>query len=117
MTLSGSRSQILVTGGAGYIGGCLVKGLVAFGHHVRVLDSLLYGDAGIRAAIGHPRLEMIVGDIRGQKTVRRSLEGVGTVVHLAALVGDPACALLPDLAVAVNQDATGLLLELAEASD
>ena len=56
--------RVLVTGGAGYVGSHLVRKLLARGHRVRVLDSFLYGDQGLAELAGHPRLELIEGDIR-----------------------------------------------------
>src|SRR5262245_3103354 len=91
----GKRSQgaILVTGGAGYIGSILVRQLLDRGYRVRVLDRLLYGDSAIRDLSGNPRLEMVVGDFRDRAVVARCVTGVDAVLHLGAIVGDPACAI------------------------
>ncbi len=72
--------QILVTGGAGYIGTRLSNSLVRAGHRVRVLDVLLYGGQGLR-----PEVDLRRGDLRMRSDVTRALEGVDVVFHLATL--------------------------------
>jgi dTDP-L-rhamnose 4-epimerase len=81
--------DVLVTGGAGFIGSHLADRLLADGHTVRALDSL---DAqvhaeGKRPAYLDPNVELVAGDVRDREAVRRALDGVDTVVHLAAAVG------------------------------
>jgi dTDP-L-rhamnose 4-epimerase len=81
--------SILVTGGAGFIGSHLVDDLLEHGYDVRVLDSLVgqvHGEAE-RPEYLHPDAELQVGDVRDPDAVRRALEGVDAVVHLAARVG------------------------------
>jgi nucleoside-diphosphate-sugar epimerase len=107
----------LVTGGAGYVGSILVADLLASGRRVRALDSLLHGGVpSLLGAFGDDRFEFVAADVRDRDAVRGALEGVGEVVHLAAVVGDPACSRDPDVARAVNLDATLALLEDAEAA-
>ena len=102
--------NILVTGGAGYIGSTLVPVLLADGHRVRVLDNLLYGGRSLLGGWSHPGFEFRRGDIRDSDAVRAALEGIDAVVHLAAIVGDPACARQPELARSINLDASLALL-------
>jgi len=103
--------DILVTGGAGYIGSTLVPMLLADGHRVRVIDSLLHGGASLLGVWPHPQFEFMRGDIRDAETIRSAVSGMNAVVHLAAIVGDPACARQPALTQAVNLDASLALLE------
>ena len=103
--------NILVTGGAGYIGSSLVPLLLADGHRVRVFDSLLYGGESMLGVWLHPAFELIHGDIRDGNAVRAAVVGMDAVVHLAAIVGDPACARQPDQARAVNLEASISLVE------
>jgi len=108
-----STAPVLVTGAAGYIGSILVRRLLDLGHRVRVLDRLMYGDDAIRDILSHPRLEMIVADFRDRIVVARAVAGVGAIVHLGAIVGDPACALDEDLTVSTNLEATCIIADAA----
>ena len=102
----------LVTGGAGYVGSVLVSELIARGRRVRVLDSLVHGATpSLLWAWGSDRFEFIRGDVRDQQARRAALSDAEAVVHLAAVVGDPACAQAPELALSVNTKASHELLE------
>jgi len=96
----------LVTGGSGYIGALLVRELLDAQHEVRVLDSLLHGQQDIAAEQQRAGVEVIRADIRDADARRRALAGVDAVVHLAAIVGDPACGRDPELSDEVNVQAT-----------
>ena len=101
----------LVTGGAGYVGSVLVRRLVEAGHTVRVLDSFLHG--ATPDAIGVEGVELVRGDVRDPDARAAALAGAKDVVHLAAIVGDPACTREPDEARTVNLDATRTLVREA----
>jgi nucleoside-diphosphate-sugar epimerase len=106
--------KILVTGGAGYVGSTLVPMLLAAGHEVLVLDSLMYGGGGILPLFGLEGFDFIRGDVTDAATLKRALRGRDAVIHLAAIVGYPACKRDPDVAVKVNLEATRLLNALRE---
>ena len=107
--------RTLVTGGAGYIGSILVDELLARGGVVRVLDSLLHGSVpSLLGVWGHERFEFVRGDVRDAAARSRALADVDAIVHLAAIVGDPACSRQPELAREVNVEATRSLLRDAE---
>jgi nucleoside-diphosphate-sugar epimerase len=113
-TLAPHPQWVLVVGGAGYIGSLLVERLLGKGYHVRVLDSLLYGDEPLRPVRNHPAFELIVGDCRNIQDVVKAVNGVESVVHLAAIVGDPACNQDRDSALETNYAATRMLIEIAK---
>ena len=106
----------LVTGGSGYIGALLVGELLEAGHEVRVLDSLLHGQEDIAAEQENAGVLVVRGDIRDSDARGRALDGVESVVHLAAIVGDPACALDPKVSDDVNVKATESLVADAAAA-
>ena len=105
--------KILVSGGAGYIGSVLVRLLIEKGYHVRVIDSLNFGGEPIIDLLNHERFEFVKGDVRNEGDVRKSLQGIYAVAHLAAIVGDPACAKFSDDARTTNIDGTKLLYTIA----
>jgi nucleoside-diphosphate-sugar epimerase len=102
-------ARILVTGGSGYVGAPVVEELLERGDEVRVLDVLLHGQRELAGRLEELGAEVREADIRDERARREALEGVDAVVHLAAIVGDPACARDPKLAQAVNVDATRAL--------
>ena len=103
-------TETLVTGGSGYIGSLLVRELQEAGHEVRVLDSLLHGQEDIAAEQEQAGVKVVRGDIRDAGARERALAGADAVVHLAAIVGDPACALDPAVSDEVNVKATEALV-------
>jgi nucleoside-diphosphate-sugar epimerase len=89
--------------------------LLESGDSVRVLDSLMYGDRSLSWLKRHSALEFVHGDIRDTRLLRDAVRGVDGIVHLAAIVGDPACARNRSVALAVNQQASSDLLSAARA--
>jgi dTDP-L-rhamnose 4-epimerase len=84
------NAQVLITGGAGFIGSHLADALLRRGYRVRALDCLsqqVHGEGARRPAYLDPEVELIVGDVRDRDAVRRALDGVDAVFHLAAAVG------------------------------
>ena len=96
--------NVLVTGGAGYVGSVLVPKLLASGHRVTVLDLYLYGEDVFDAVRGDPRLIEIKGDIRDASAVEKALDGCNAVIHLACISNDPSFELNPDLGKSINYD-------------
>ncbi len=108
--------NILVTGGAGYLGSTLVNLLAITGAQIRVLDSLLHKIQPLEPVLRHPNLEFIEGDIRDHVALSAALKDIEAVVHLAAIVGDPACSRNPEEARDINLLGSRLLLEQARRS-
>jgi nucleoside-diphosphate-sugar epimerase len=106
--------RVLVTGGAGYLGSTLVAELLEGGHEVRALDALLHGGRSLLGVWSRPGFSFVKGDVRDAATLEAAVSGIDAIVHLAAIVGDPACARQPDLARAVNRDASLALIDVAE---
>ena len=107
---------VLVTGGAGYVGAALVEQLLESGRPVRVLDVLLHDQDEVAVRLEELGAEVRRGNIRDEAARRSALEGAGALVHLAAIVGDPACARDPELAQAVNVDATRAIADEARSA-
>lgn len=110
----GRNNHVLVVGGAGYIGSLLSEKLIQHGYKVRVLDALLYGREPLRAVENHPNFELMMGDCRNMQDVVRAVQGVGAIVDLAAIVGDPACEQDRAAALEINYGATRMMIEVAK---
>nr|HPH00362.1 SDR family oxidoreductase [Tenuifilaceae bacterium] len=105
--------KVLVTGGAGYIGSVLVRQLLEHNYRVVVLDSLMYGGESLLDLFNNNNFDFVKGDIRREEDIAMAMKGVDFVVHLAAIVGDPACAKQPELAKSTNLDGSKLLYSIA----
>jgi len=101
--------RILVTGGAGYLGSVLCERLLDAGHHVTVLDSLLYQQNSLFHLCANPRFEFVHGDARDNSVVGVLAKDADALIPLAAIVGAPACDRDPLLARSVNLEAIRLL--------
>ena len=106
--------KVLVTGGAGYIGSVLVRQLLNKGFAVRVLDSLKFGGEALYDVMLHPNFEFMKGDVCNSKDVKKALEDIDAIAHLAAIVGDPACEKFSEEANATNWNGSVDLFDAAE---
>jgi nucleoside-diphosphate-sugar epimerase len=106
--------EVLVTGGAGYVGAVLVPKLLAAGYRVRVLDLFLFGSDVFDCVADNPHLLQIKGDIRGDDVVRRAVDGCDAVIHLACISNDPSFELDPELGRSINFDAFEPLVRLSK---
>lgn len=103
--------RVLVTGGAGYVGSTLVPMLLEQGHRVRVLDSLRFGGHGLLPCCQNRSFDLIRGDLGDDDAIKKALDGMEAVIHLAAIVGYPACKKEPHVALATNVEGTRTLLK------
>ena len=106
-------ANVLVTGGAGYIGSVLVPDLLSDGHEVTVLDNFMYKQNSLASSCIHPHLKMVVGDIRDQALIKRLVAENEIIFPLAAIVGAPACNRDATAAESINLDAALNLISVA----
>jgi nucleoside-diphosphate-sugar epimerase len=104
--------NVLVTGGAGYLGSTLVPALLSRGLAVTVLDNFSMHQDSLLACCGDPLFSVIRGDCRDESVLKQALEMADLIVPLAAIVGAPACESDKTNARSVNLDAVRLLLKL-----
>ena len=104
--------NILVTGGAGYIGSILLQRLLDRGHSVTVLDNFMFGQTSLNHLCHYSALNIINGDVRNEALVKNLLANADVIIPLAALVGAPLCSKDPIGASSINHDSIMLLLSL-----
>ena len=108
--------KILVTGAAGYIGSVLTRQLLNKGYKVRGLDILNFGGESLIGVYNNPNFEFINGDVRKKEDLEKSIDGIDAVVHLAAIVGDPACSKQPEIAEETNWIASKMFFDMCNNS-
>lgn len=102
--------NILVPGGAGYVGAVLVPKLLEKGYKVKVIDLYIYGDV----LNPHPNLIEIKGDVRDRALLEKEMPGIDVVIHLACISNDPSYELNPELSRSINYDAFIPFVEIAK---
>lgn len=108
------HGPVLVIGGAGYIGSHTVDLLLRQGQKVRVLDRLMYGAEPLRDFLSHPNFQLIQGDSTEITKLTLAMKDASAVVHLAGLVGDPACAVDTEFTRHTNIIATRMAKDVAQ---
>ena len=104
--------NILVTGGAGYLGSTMVPDLLKAGHKVTVLDNFMFQQASLNHICNDPNFSIVKGDIRIKSVMQPLLKNADIVIPLAALVGAPLCTLDPVGATTINHDAISMMIGL-----
>lgn len=104
--------NILVTGGAGYLGSTMVPDLLQAGHRVTVLDNFMFKQASLNHVCSNANFDVVKGDIRIESTIAPLIKKADIIIPLAALVGAPLCNVDPVGASTTNHDAIMLMLKL-----
>jgi len=104
--------NILITGGAGFVGSVLVPMLLREGFDVTVIDNLMYHQNSLLGNALYKNFNFIFGDIRDEAIMKSAIRQADVIIHLAAIVGEPACRLYPDLAKSVNLQASKIINNL-----
>ncbi len=104
--------NILITGGAGYLGSTMVPDLLSAGHKVTVLDNFMFNQATLNHNCYHPNFSVVRGDVRIESTMIPLMKKADVIIPLAALVGAPLCTADPVGATTINHDAISLMLRL-----
>ena len=102
------KGTVLITGGVGYVGYHVADLLYQDGFNVKILDLLIYGFEP------DSRYDFVLGDVRNSNDVKKAMEGVDYVVHLAALSNDPSVDLSPDKGIEINYNSTKLVASIAK---
>ena len=107
-------NNILVTGGAGYLGSIMVPELLKAGHKVTVLDNFMYGQNSLAHVCHEPNFNAVRGDVRTKDKIAPLLKDAEIIIPLAALVGAPLCDSSPIEAKTVNHDSMLALFDIVE---
>ncbi|MEZ5358028.1 MAG: NAD-dependent epimerase/dehydratase family protein [Candidatus Zixiibacteriota bacterium] len=105
------KRRVLIIGGAGYVGSVMTRYLLRRGYHVSVLDNLMCGYDALRELDNHPAYQFYKGDARNIQDLLTAMNDIDSVIHLAAIVGDPACALDPRATIDINYESCKLLVD------
>ena len=97
-------TNVLITGGAGYLGSVLTEVLLNKGYRVTVLDNLIYKQTSVAPFSHHPNFNFVLGDVTNESTLKPLVESHDVIIPLAAIVGMPACKSQPELTVKVNYE-------------
>ena len=104
-------TNILVTGGAGYVGSALVPYLLSKDYKITVIDLMIYGENVLEK---NKNLRIIKGDIRDLKLLQKEIPSHDIIIHLACISNDPSFELNPTLGKSINLDAFAPLVEISK---
>ena len=103
--------NILVTGGAGYLGSIMVPDLLAEGHKVTVIDNFMYRQSSLNHICNNPNFSIVHGDVRIRDSILPLIKSADVIIPLAALVGAPLCSKDPFGSKTINHDAILMMLK------
>ena len=102
--------NILLTGGAGYLGSIMTPALLDAGHKVTVLDNFMFDQSSLNHVCHHDNFQIVKGDIRLKESMLPLMKNADIIIPLAAYVGAPICSKDPVGATTVNRDAIMLMI-------
>lgn len=108
--------NVLITGGAGYLGSRVTTYLLQAGYLVTVFDKMLYGGEALLPFGRDQRFKLLRGDVRDRDAVAAALAGADAIVHFAGVVGEPACAVDPEQSWSINVEGSKTVLAAARAA-
>jgi nucleoside-diphosphate-sugar epimerase len=108
--------NVLITGGAGYLGSILTARLLAENYQVTVIDNLMYGEQNLGHLCADPNFDFVYGDCRDAGLMGGLIKKADVIIPLAAIVGAPCCDRDPLMAQSVNRDAILLINRLRSTS-
>lgn len=109
-----NQLNILVSGGAGYIGSVAVRKFLSAGYNVRVYDNLTFHGDSIVECFENHNLSITIGDIRDEIKLQKAMQNIDVVVHLAGMPNDPCCDLNPAMSYSVMIDGTQKIVKAAK---
>ena len=104
--------DILVTGGAGYLGSTMVPKLLDLGHSVTIIDNFMFGQSSLNHVCGNKNFKVVNGDVRIRADMKPLVSSADVIIPLAALVGAPLCNKDPIGAKTINNESVMLLLDM-----
>jgi len=105
-------NNILITGGAGYLGSIMVPDLLNAGYKVTVLDNFMYSQTSLNHVCNNNNFSVVKGDIRVKDVIAPLMKKADIIIPLAALVGAPLCTLDPVGASTINHEAIRMMIKL-----
>lgn len=111
--MNNTSYNVLVTGGAGYIGSALIPELLALGHRVTAVDNFSFGQSSLLDCCRYDGFQVVRGDVRDENLMKKLMAKADVIVPLACLVGAPICAQRPLEARSINLDAIKMLINLS----
>lgn len=106
--------NVLITGGAGYVGSVLVPKLLKAGYNVKVIDLYIFGEDVLDSVKDNPNLKQVKGDIRSLGLLEKEIPGIDAVIHLACISNDPSFELDPKLGKSINYDSFRPLVRICK---